>query len=203
MFHLSRLIQQSEFSGLPNNIVDESTEIRVLGCALGNHTTLMSQLSVFFGGHDNKRPIVKSPKYHVLLQPDETANQQISAFKNPWFFINPLQARNSNSVEKVIQQESPIAERRDMQYWDMREVTLKTDITSSGNIHNLKPLQLLYKQKTLLDHLKQIGAKPRQFSWTTEILANGHIRLTGTSQLYMLKPSAIHPSLISDLSFDD
>ena len=154
IFHLSTVLQQANFSGLSDAIVDASTEIRVIGCALGGHTDLMSQLSVFFGGFDQDRPVVKSPKHHVMLQPFESDDEQVYAFKNPWFYVNPKHVKSEAVLEKVIQAHSPIAERRQLHHWDMRAVTLKSDISTHADLSQMRPLQLALKQKNLLNHFK-------------------------------------------------
>lgn len=50
---------------LPNNILDNKSEIMIYGCGLGRDAEVLEAISTAFGGYDLQRPSVRSSKYFV------------------------------------------------------------------------------------------------------------------------------------------
>ena len=65
---LSQAIRDKVLSPLPQTILDEQSEIRLIGCALGRNTRLLRLMSQALGRHPGRRPLISSSFFYTSFE---------------------------------------------------------------------------------------------------------------------------------------
>ncbi len=67
-----KAVKDGNFGNLPDSLMDSATEMILHACGLGRDTEILNSISIAFGGDDDQRPIVRSSKYFVLFESDQS-----------------------------------------------------------------------------------------------------------------------------------
>lgn len=199
VYTLSKIINSSSFNPIPNNILDNNSEIRLLGCGLGKHQQLMQMLSIYFGGHDLARPTIKSPIDYLYMAVDE---KSIKTFKNGFALINPLFKNDNRKILKIINQKNPYFEFTSLDNWKRKAVQVSTTIKAVKNINKISALNLAMSQKSIDIYLEELGASWSDFKWK-KIIKNNRLEIIGSSILMTQKVENIDSESLSILDLND
>jgi len=78
---LFAVIQDETFVPLPNEILDEQTEMNFVSCGLGKNKDLLYALQLAFGGFDEVQPAIKSSENFVYFSYDDREQVMSTALK--------------------------------------------------------------------------------------------------------------------------
>ncbi|HJU84425.1 MAG TPA: hypothetical protein VJ600_09455 [Holophagaceae bacterium] len=68
---LSKVLAAKALAPVPDTVLDAKSELRVLGCSLGQRPRMLTLLSRAFGGEDSERPLVRSSLLFMGFTSDE------------------------------------------------------------------------------------------------------------------------------------
>lgn len=104
---LAAAIDQGAIKALPDDRMDHRSEIRILGCALGQNPELLRTLSRALGGSDPERPLVRASRYYTCYQARGTATP-IRFMSEAWRIVHPIEhPPAADDVLARIQKERP------------------------------------------------------------------------------------------------
>jgi len=77
---LENAVQSGRIAPLPDALLDESSEIRMHGCALGMQKGLPRAISRLFGGSDVRRPLVQASRWYTCYRERKEAPGSVDRF---------------------------------------------------------------------------------------------------------------------------
>ena len=199
VFSLNRIISDKNFQPLSNAVVDKNTEIRVLGCALGKHQQLLKMLSMYFGGKDTNRPMIKSPKDYVFMNAEDL---QIKTFENGFALIHPRFNSNKGKLFQLIKEKNPSTQTKTLDQWKLKPVQISTTLNASNAIARKSAQEIAQKQQNLQIYLQELGAHYSDFSWSKSSQGN-KIVIKGKALLFTQIVDSIDVNLMSVLDMND
>ncbi len=199
VFALSQAINADDFTPLDDDVIDTNTEMRLLGCSLGKHHQLLKTLSIYFGGRDVNRPIIKSPQDFVYFDSNE---QDIKTFKNGFALINPALIDNDKKIIAIINKKNPFLRVGSLDGWQQQPVTINTQLSVYKNMTLMKAVDLAKRQKNIAAYLKETGATWSDFKWSLTRNKN-KITVTGETLLMKQDVGEINPDQLTSLDLHD
>lgn len=194
VFSLSELISADEFNPLSDDVIDGFTEIRVMGCALGRQQHMLRALSVFFGGQDPARPVVKAPLRHVYMaQSPDLKTAQVYEYSVPWFISQNPQFDPQRSETHGI----------DAADWNALPIEIAFEIPDSSHVQAKYVSKLLAQQPLLTEFLSDMGVGVEDFAWQLEAGKQQSARLVGQSYLITTQLDRVNLQRIKPLDFSD
>ncbi|MEZ5471634.1 MAG: VIT domain-containing protein [Marinicella sp.] len=188
LFSLESEIQRKDFQPLSHLIVDQHTEIRLIGCALGSQKHMLRRLSMYLGGYDVQRPVVKAPFKYVYLTKEDPLNQtHVYSFDVPW---------------KISQDVNMNREQLESQGLKSQEVEISF-IIPGPVIFNQRNLDKLIEKQSMLDEfLTDMNVTKNDFSWEL-VTEQSQTRLVGKSYLISKDIKFVEPELLTPINFND
>jgi len=119
---LRAAMNSGDFTPVPNNLMDNQTELMIYGCGLGRNKQLLRQIGLAFGGmeHDDPKPNVKSSRYFISYESAKQENGKPEDCKRfiteYWYAHHPSFHRPNDS--KLIQQLNQNYDSTDMVWQD-------------------------------------------------------------------------------------
>lgn len=163
VFALSQSINDQDFRPLSDNAIDAYTEIRLLGCSLGKHQQLLNATSIYFGGRDINRPIIKSPQDFVYFGSND---EHIKTFKSGFALIHPSLKNRDKKIIKKVQNKNPFLTVKSLDGWQQRPVTISTQVKNHKGVMSISAIDVAKRQKNISAYLKEMGAKLSDFKWS-------------------------------------
>lgn len=96
---LENAARKISFAPLPDELLDETSEIRMHGCALGMQPGLPSAVSRILGGSDPRRPLVRASRWYTCYREHPGAPGSVERFLSEgWTTTYPPGKRPSGPV---------------------------------------------------------------------------------------------------------
>ena len=194
LFSLNEQMQAIDFSPLQNNTVDDKTEIRLIGCALGSQKHMLKALSVFLGGKDVQRPTVKAPFKHVYMtQYDPLNNSNIYAFNVPWFISKNNRFDPVKSIQLGIEKHQ----------WKTQEIEISFLIQDVNHLNEKHINKFVSKQHLLQEFLSDMNVTADDFSWQFKSISGQPNKLVGKAYLITTEFDSVAPELLEIMDFNN
>lgn len=94
-------VANNQLLPLPNNVIDEATELVLHGCALGRNLPVLEAARIAFGGNDGVQPQVRSSKYFILYESDAQNGRPFDCTKylaDAWYTHYPTGYQPATSI---------------------------------------------------------------------------------------------------------
>ncbi len=194
LFSINEMITDKNFTPLNNETIDAFSEIRLVGCALGKQSNMLKALSVYFGGQDHQRPVVKAPIKHVYMNHDKIDKAgNIYSYAVPWFITEKPDFNLSLSEQYGI----------DATQWKPQPIEISF-VIPNGRFADKKHIdKLLTKQALLHEFLADLGVNTNHFKWNLVPSTHHSSLLTGTAYLITTDISAVSLEQLELLDFND
>ncbi len=194
LFSLYELISEPNFSPLSDAVIDGLTEIRLMGCALGWQKNMLKAMSVFMGGQDFQRPIVKAPIKHVYLNQNDRINAgDIYSYSIPWFISSSPDYNQVDSVNYGI----------DVDQWNSQPIEISFRIAKDEWVGEVD-LDDMLSQQVLLDmFLSDLNVGKDEFTWALNSVSESEVELVGKAFLIMTEFSAVQGNQLDVIDFSD
>jgi hypothetical protein len=199
VFSLNNTLNTSSFKALSNDVIDNQSEVRMLGCALGKHQQLLRLLSYYFGGTDSQRPIMKSPFDFVYMASED---QQIKTFKNGFALIHPKHLQSYQQLQSALGLKNIHLSLSQIDNWKQKPVQVSTSIPNVEKLNRLTAIELAKTQKSFEVYLTEIGGQWQDFDWSTKKVKN-IIEITGKSTLMTQRVIDLKPENLALMDLND
>ena len=199
VFALNNKVKSSQFKPLNNSIIDNQSELRIFGCGLGKHQQLLSLLSVYFGGNDTNRPVVKSPVDYIYVS---MQGKQIKTFKNGFALVNPKYKDQQQKIIAQINKANPQLQLNSLKQWKRDAVQITTSLKIIKNIDKLSVIELAKKQKNFQVYLHEMGANWQDFEWI-KVKKEKHLVIIGRTILLTQKVEDVNTLVLTALDLND
>lgn len=187
---IEEYINNGKFTPVTDSLVDDSTEVFLHGCGLGNDSDLLKIISKAFGGND-KRPVVTASKlkeyYFSIRNSDRVLKSQLYYAKTWEVYYKFKNKPGDNELISEFQKKYP----SDTVNWsaaikntdpstpgDMFYYTINVPVyymkqyNSADSLPILsteeKKIKWINSQKTLMDIIRKSKIPVEKFKWTTQ-----------------------------------
>jgi len=218
---LAETLDRGEFPPLPDQILDQHSEIRLHGCALGQDEAFLGLFSRAFGGADEQRPLISASRLYTCYR--SASDQILRYFSRAWSLVFPAGPKpDPEAIASRLRQLDPDCDA------DIIDALNRDSARFPGDTYvEAKPLRFQWKvaferveerpspgtalawlrrQADLADRLKEQGLSFENLAWKTSVSRESiHGRMypilvvEGSGQAFHLLRTQKDP----DLSWDD